>query len=60
MVSLEGLGVERDDRALRLDLSYCCVLSEGAISAILSEREGRPFTGAAGVQRVLPGGWGGM
>ena len=52
----EGFAVEggEADGALRPGLSYCRGLSEKAISAIVSEREERPFAGAADLYRRTP------
>ena len=55
-LSGEGFGVEHGeaDSALRPGLSYCRGLSQRAISAILSEREERPFASVADLYRRTP------
>lgn len=50
----QGFSVERDGRAVRPGLSYSRGLSEAAISAILAERERRPFAGVADLYRRTP------
>ena len=52
----EGFSVEGGEagRALRPGLSYCRGLSGKAVSAILSEREERPFASAADLYRRTP------
>ena len=53
-LSGEGFAVEGDGRALRPGLSYCRGLSEKALSAIVSEREERPFASVADLYRRTP------
>jgi len=50
----EGFSAEREGRALRPGLSYCRGLSQKALSAILAEREGRPFASVADLYRRTP------
>ncbi len=50
----EGFAVERGGCALRPGLSYCRGLSKKALSAIITEREGRPFASVADLYRRTP------